>query len=308
MVSAMLKRSRLASAVLGLAVAGALGGCGGAAEEASAPSAAASTPAAADRKQRLESVKADCMKQKGFKYVPFVAPPMKQTEETRKIASGDYQAMRKDREKNGFGVYAEYVYPDEFDTPMAKPDAAHTDPNYKIQSQLSPAQLDAYQKASDACEVAGAKQVLGLTLKSGMDYFEQHNAAREKALTDELDSDPRLVELAGAMATCLKGKGYAVADTAPSAMAEQGRNSFLEQQDRQGRKQRTDVPDSEPKAKKGEIPHYVMPQLTPEEAKPYLDKEIKAALDDLECGKDFYAAYTPRETAINQQVNDRFPM
>ncbi|MBN6055804.1 hypothetical protein JYK22_27990, partial [Nonomuraea sp. RK-328] len=303
----MLKRSRLASAVLGIAVAGALGGCGGATEGTPAATASASA-ATADKKQRLESVKADCMKGKGFKYVPFMAPPIKQTEQDRKIASGDYQAMRKDRQKNGFGVYAQYVYPEEFDSPMVKPDDAHTDPNMKIQSKLSAAQSQAYHKASDACEAMAAKQVLGLTVKSGMDYFQQRYAARQKAITDELDSDPRLVELAGAMATCLKGNGYSVADTAPSAIAELGRNSFLEQQDRQGREQRKDVGQSQPKAKKGEVPRYVMPSLTPEEAKPYLDKEIKAALDDLECGKDFYAAYQPRQTAIVQQVHDRFPM
>ncbi|NUW33682.1 hypothetical protein HTZ77_19910 [Nonomuraea sp. SMC257] len=302
----MLKRSRLAYAVLGIVVTGVLGGCGGAAEK--APAAAASTPAAADKKQQLESVKADCMKQKGFKYVPYAGPPRKETEQDRKISSGDYQAMRKDREKNGFGVYPAYVYPEEFRREREKSDAAHPDPNLKIQSKLSPAQLDAFHKASDACQAAAAKQVLGLTIKSGMDYFQQRDAARKKAVTSELDSDPRLVELAGAMATCLKNKGYSVADTAPSKMAVRGHISFLEQQDRQGREQHPEEAQSMPKAKKGEEPNYLSPELTPEEAKPYLEKEIKAALDDLECGKDFYAAYAPRETAISQQVNDRFPM
>ncbi|MEV0195842.1 hypothetical protein [Nonomuraea sp. NPDC050691] len=302
----MLKRSRLACAVLSIVATGVLGGCGGSAEK--TPAAAASAPAAADKKQRLESVKADCMKQKGFTYVPFTLPPIKETEQDRKIASGDYEAMRKDREKNGFGVYASYVYPKEFDSPAVEPEDAPTDPNMKIQSKLSAAQLEAYHKASNACEVAGAKQVLGLTLKSGMDYYKQHYAVRRKAFTDELDSDPKLVELAGAMATCLKGKGYPVSDTAPSALAARGRNAFLEQQDRQGRQQRTDLPQTAPKAKKGEVPEYIMPTLSPGEAKPYLDKEIKAALDDLECGKDFYTAYTPRETAIMRRVNDLFPM
>jgi hypothetical protein len=48
--------------------------------------------------------------------------------------------------------------------------------------------------------------------------------------------------------------------------------------------------------------------ITPEEARPYLNKEIKAALDDLECGKDFYPAFMPKDEAVGQQINEESGM
>ncbi|MEV1167222.1 hypothetical protein [Nonomuraea sp. NPDC049784] len=86
-------RKTLPTALLALAV---LCGCGGAAETAAAPSPSA---AAKDKKHQFEAAKADCMKQKGFKYIPYVYPQPQGTEEGRRRAAGDYQAMRKYREK-----------------------------------------------------------------------------------------------------------------------------------------------------------------------------------------------------------------
>ncbi|MER6575525.1 hypothetical protein [Nonomuraea sp. NPDC001023] len=292
----MLKRSRLAIAMsLSAAV---LCGCGGAAEptggaETAQPSRAA---AAKDKKHQFEAAKADCMKQKGFKYVPYVKPEDK-SEDTRKRNSGDYQAMRKYRAKYGFGRFAIHVYPTE------GPDAqAEMDPNVKIQEDLSPAQNDAYNKAINVCMVTAGKQALGLTLKSRMDYYNQLGLARKRAKAAELDGDPRLVELTGPMATCLKGKGYSVTDTKPTAMNLRGDEEFGRQQDKLGRAQQKNLPDDEKRTSGS----FIMPELTPEAAKPYLAKEIKAALDDLECGKDFYATYVPKEAALEQKINDQF--
>ncbi|MFI7690204.1 hypothetical protein ACIBQ6_14100 [Nonomuraea sp. NPDC049655] len=296
----MLKRSRLAIAMsLSAAV---LCGCGGAAEptggaETAQPSQAA---AAKDKKHQFEAAKADCMKQKGFTYLPYVKPEAK-SEDERKRASGDYQAMKKYRAKYGFGVFALQVYPGELEGPGGKNDP---DPNMKIQADLSTAQLTAYHKAKDACVVTAAKQVLGLTLKSNIDYFSQMAIAHRRAKATELDGDPELVELAGPMATCLKGKGYSVTDTKPSALNQRGEREFMRRQDKLGRRQQKSMPDP-PKMTK-DTEQFHMPDLTPDAAKPYLVQEVKAALDDLECGKDFYAAYTPKETAVQRKINDRF--
>ncbi|MER6949557.1 hypothetical protein ABT294_36645 [Nonomuraea sp. NPDC000554] len=248
------------------------------------------------------------MKQKGFTYIAYVRPEKPETDEVTKRASGDYQAMRKWRERYGFGVFAEFVYPKELDSPLAKPDNPEIDPNWAIQSKLSAAQGAAFRKASDACMVVAAKQVLGKDLKSGDDYFNQINKASDRALAAKVDSDPQLIELAAAMASCLKGKGNAIGKTTPQEMYGRGFQMFNDQADKLGRAQRDDVPDVAPPAKDGENKMTYMPDLSAAEAKPYLAKEIKAALDDLECGKDFYPAYLPKAAVVNQQVNDEFGM
>ncbi|MEV4802564.1 hypothetical protein AB0K18_21325 [Nonomuraea sp. NPDC049421] len=295
---------RIGRMIVPLAALAVLCGCGGAGE-----TAAPSPSAKSDKKHRIEAAKADCMKQQGFKYVPYVwRPPVPDTDESRKRAAGDYQAMRKFRAKHGFGVFDLYVYPKELGHPAVKPDDPVINPNMEIQSSLSKAQMGAYRKALDTCMVTAANQVLGLKLKSGTDYYAEQNKVRERALKSDLNSDPELVELAAAMATCLKGKGNAISDTTPLAMARRGQEMFSAQEDRLGRAQRDDVPDVAPPAKEGELPMIYAPTLTPEEARPYLNREIKAALDDLECGRDFYPAYLPRQAAIDEQVNDRFGM
>ncbi|MFF0772056.1 hypothetical protein ACFYUK_24440 [Nonomuraea wenchangensis] len=297
----MLKRSRLALAMS--IAAAALCGCGGAAESPAAAPAAQST-AVQDKKRQFEAAKADCMKQKGFTYVPYVKPEKQESDQERKLGSGDYEAMRTYREKYGFGVFALHVYPKELNAPEHMGGEPVPDPNIKIAGSLSPSQAEAYQEARDACVAVAGKQALGLTLKSSIDYYGQIAKAHKRAKAAELDGDQELVSLAGSMATCLKGKGYTVSDTKPTAMAGRGELTFLDQQSKLGRKQQGDQP-GPPKMTK-DTKQFQMPTLTPQEAKPYLTKEIKAALDDLECGKDFYAAYLPKESVLQRQVNDRF--
>ncbi|WP_157545571.1 hypothetical protein [Microtetraspora fusca] len=300
----MPERSTMASALLCLGVLVVLGGCGGAAESSQpTPNAAAK-----DKRHRLEAVKADCMKQKGFKYVAYVPPERPESDEELKRASGDYQAMRKYSAKYGFGVFAEFAYPEERKRQAGEGKEAEKDPNFAIQGKLSEAQAGAYRKASDACVKVAAKQVLGKDVKSDTDFYDAINKALERARTATLDSDPKLVELAAGMAACLRGKGYPIGTTTPSAMSGRGFKVFLDQSDSLSRKQRDDVPDVAPPVKDGEARMVYPPQLSVAEARPYLDKEIKAALDDLECGKDFYPVYSPKEKAVAQQVNDEFGM
>ncbi|WP_188195499.1 hypothetical protein [Nonomuraea sp. SYSU D8015] len=278
-----------------------IGGCGGAAGSA-APSTGA--PATKDKRYQVEAAKADCMKQKGFKYVAFVQE-WKVSHEDEERAAGDYQAMQKYREKYGFGVFAEHVYPDVFNGQDAGPES---NPNGKIQSALSKAQISAYHKALDSCTATAINQVLGLNVKSDMDYHKQAAKARIQAIERTLNSDPTLVELASAMATCLKGKGYSLSEVTPKAMAEYGRQSFLDLWDRLGREQKDDVPDVAPSRKDGEPWTFYVPTLTPEQAKPYLQREIKAALDDLECGRDFYPVYLPKDNAVEKQAAEQYPL
>ncbi|MGP3933207.1 hypothetical protein [Nonomuraea sp. KM88] len=289
----MLKRSRL---VLAMSFSAALlCGCGGTAESAR-PSPTASAAGAKDRKHQFEAAKADCMKQKGFKYVPYVKPEEEPSEEERKRNSGDYQAMRQYRKKYGFGVFSEFVYPKEIGLSAAMAEAEeYPDPNAKVVASLSQAQMRAYRKAQDACVSQAAKQALGLEIESNIDYFNQSGLTKKRLLARDLDGDPGLTELATSMATCLKSKGYTISDTKPTALDSRGKRTFQEQATALARKQKGD---------KGSP----RPDLTPQQAKPYLTKEIKAALDDLECGKDFYPAYVPRQTTLKQQVDDQFAL
>ncbi|MEV4117000.1 hypothetical protein [Nonomuraea sp. NPDC049695] len=223
------------------------------------------------------------MKQQGFKYVAWVMPEKEETDEERNRASGEYRAMRKYREKYGFGAFAMSVYPQEM-TRQAGVAELDANPNAKLMLALSNAQALAYIKARNTCEGTAAKQVLGLNVRSGADLLSQLLAARKEAMTTELDSDPKLVELATAMATCLKGKGYAVSDAKPTAVADRGATFAGEYA----------------KLRNGSQP------LTDQQARQHLDREIKAALDDLECGKDFYPEFEPRKREITRQVAQKF--
>ncbi|MEV4574095.1 hypothetical protein AB0K16_12645 [Nonomuraea jabiensis] len=297
---------------LALAAMAVLSGCGGTAEPAgkgaSPPSNPAAKPAVTvqEKRRQFESVKADCMKQKGFRYVAFVPPEHPLTDDERKRRAGDYEALKAQRAKYGFGVFSLYVHPKGPDAPDNMPDLSEADPNGKIWTKLSSAQRKSYWKAVSACVVVAAKQVLGKKVQSDTDLFEQLAAAGERASEREIDGDAELVELASSMATCLTGKGYKVSGTRPTELAQRGWREFLDREDEIGRRQREDVPDVPSPTKEGEIKRTFGATLTPTEAKPYLDKEIKAALDDLECGKDFYRVYTPKAEAIDQKVAEEW--
>ncbi|MEV4164331.1 hypothetical protein [Nonomuraea dietziae] len=282
---------RRATALLALALAA---GCGGTAAQTTAPS-----PEAQGVEQRKEAEMATCMKQKGFKYVAYVSPPKQLSDQRKKAFSGDYESMRAERAKYGFGHFALYVYPKEFPNPMVKPDNPDIDPNWAIQSSLSEEQRKAYQSARDACYLAAVKKITGKEVKSVEDHFEQAEKTKIQTHARLLDTDPALVEKAEAMADCLKGKGYRVGRTNPSAIARRGTDEVREQVVQIGKTD--DIDDS--KLARGQ---FFEPSLTAEQARPHLTKEIKVALDDLECGKDFYAAYLPKEQEIDRRVYTEF--
>ncbi|MEV1239772.1 hypothetical protein ACIBO2_39435 [Nonomuraea sp. NPDC050022] len=294
--------------VLALAVTAVLGGCGGNAEPPGKSATPPSKPAtmAQEKRRQFESVKADCMKQKGFKYIAYVPPEDPDTDEERKRKAGDYEALKAQRAKYGFGVFSVYVHPKGPDSPDNMPDLSGADPNGKIWTKLSPAQRKSYWKAVGACIVVAAKQALGKKVSSDMDLLEQADAVSNRAYEREIDGDAELVKLASSMATCLTGKGYKVSDTRPSELQQRGWRAFLDQEDQIGRQQREDVPDVPSPPKKGGVKRTFGATLTPAQAKPYLAKEVKAALDDLECGKDFYRVYTPKSEAIEQKIDEEF--
>ncbi|MEV2272988.1 hypothetical protein [Nonomuraea africana] len=152
----------------------------------------------------------------------------------------------------------------------------------------------AYQAAENTCFVGAVKSVLGKEVSSLEDYARQLSAAYDERAAKELDGSANLVKLGSAFATCLK-----VTAAKPTDLAERGVKAFVDERTEVARKQGMRAP---VKAAR------LIPSLTPDQARPYLKKEIKAALDDLACGKDFYAAYSPVAWKLQQKVYAEFGM
>ncbi|ACZ91193.1 hypothetical protein [Streptosporangium roseum] len=300
--------SRALTAAPAVALAAAvLTGCG-------AEPAALMEPAAPsqDRRRQMEAAIGDCMKQKGFKYNPDTPPSGQKTDEESRREAGDYEALRKHREKYGFGIYTGYAYPG--DKQAGGVDFGKQDPNNPIMMALSRVQLESWRATRDTCYSAAVKKFTGKTVRSEFDLYEQAEAAREQVQARELDGDARLLDLAAEFGDCLKTKGVKVRSLKPTAVASANETALREEMYALGEKQRTDrgvnLPDRirTLAGEQGDTGSTVrlMPSLSPGEAMPYLAREVKIALDDLECGRDFYAAFKPRQRQIYDRVNREF--
>ncbi|GAA2417038.1 hypothetical protein GCM10010404_89440 [Nonomuraea africana] len=271
------------TAALALAV---LTGCATDAPEPAAPSA---TGAGQEAKWKMERFKADCMKQKGFKYTPFVMSGPKETEAQKKMATGDYAAAKEVRTKYGYRIFAQFVYPDDSASGALVIEEYGQNPNPG--ARLNETQSNAYKTAENACMAKAFKAVLNKDVKNRRDVFKMHFDLKKQLTTRRLDGDAELVRLAATFGDCLKGKGYAITSLKPSDLAGRGEKAMVAQVDKIGKEQGKFWPD-----------------ITAAQARPYLAKEIKDALDDLECGKEFYARYSPMSTAVDQEVEAQLPL
>ncbi|MET9344318.1 hypothetical protein [Nonomuraea sp. NPDC003804] len=229
---------------------------------------------------KLEQAQVSCMKAAGLEYRPLDIEKATRSAADRKALNGDYAAMRAKRATEGFGVWSELVHPER--------DEDKDHPNNAVVMSLPEKQHKAYQTALDTCFSSSAKTVLGKDVRSLDDYYEQLDSAYDTLAGTELDGAANLVKLGKSFATCLK-----VDPAKPTRLAERGRRFFLDERTKVARGQGVSAPAEATS---------VRPAMTPAQAKPYLDKEIKAALQDLSCGKDFYAAYAPKAWKLQQQV------
>lgn len=243
-----------------------LTGCG-----ANAAPVAGGGNASMDKARERENVIATCMKQKGFSYTPSVSRP-KQSDAN----PADYAAIKAYRSKYGFGVFSAVVYPKPQETQAPDPNKATID-------SLSGAKRDAYLTTMNECRVTALQQVNGLKVTSLADYQDQMSKEIEN-IDKELDGDPKLLELAAPFVECLKSKGERVTSAKPLALSGRGMEVWGEQADRLG--------------KAGTV--------TVEAARPYLVKEIRSALVDLECGKDFYAAFVPLQKRLTNEARVKY--
>ncbi|MFE0148618.1 hypothetical protein ACFWY5_15840 [Nonomuraea sp. NPDC059007] len=267
--------------MIAAALLAALAGC-----STSGETGAAASPSAdpANKQREHQAQLASCMKGKGFTYHPVVSMP-KLPDAIKQEMSGDYQGMRKYREKYGFGFAASFVYPNDGVGRMAwrtqETDGSGDDPNGKVVAGLPEAQRKAYFDAMGACTLVMINKVTGKNMKSMEEVSKAQGEMLKQIIAREIDGDPKLVELAGAFGDCLKGKGYRVSSQRPSDIARSTEDPFMQEFGKLGQG--------------GKPP-------TADQARPLLQREIKASLEDLECGKDFYAAYRPKANDVYEKA------
>ncbi|WP_433416363.1 hypothetical protein ACQP1V_40005 [Microtetraspora malaysiensis] len=233
----------------------------------------------------MEQIRADCMKQRGFKYVAYVEPKRPEPD------LSTYEAMKTYRQKYGFGVFAQFVDPKDPLTGSVETASGLDDPNRLIAQKLNASQLDAYNKAKDGCYGKAVKEVLHKKADSRLEGLMLQGGARDDLEEAEINGDSELVALIPAFADCLVAKGQRVPSAMlPTAMAKRGFDAFWDRLDALGDKESKGAPRD----------------LTPAQARPYLDREIKAALEDLECGKEFYTRYAPKEASIDARVEAEY--
>ncbi|WP_283133606.1 hypothetical protein [Rhizohabitans arisaemae] len=258
-----------------------LAGCGTtSAENSTGSSPSNSTEASADKRREIETKRADCMKLKGFKYIAYIPKPKP---DVIKAQLGDYAAMKEYRAKYGFDVFAVSV----FGKAGPAVNDADDNPNMQFLKEMSGAQSDAFIKAGGECHVQALNALLGTKFQSQEDIAKESDRIAEQGKR-ALDADPELVRLAQGYADCLKGKGHRIQDVKPSkvvtALSDVITAEFLALlKEKSGDSGQINI--------SGDL-------VAVEEARPHLAREIKAALEDLECGKEFYAVYGPKHTRL----------
>ena len=230
-----------------------------------------------------QNAMAACMRAKGFTYTPHVSS---QDGDPIDDGSGkDYAAAKKFRDKYGFGIYAGAVYRNDpnvwgseaYNKKDTNPDAAYV-------NALTPAQKKAYDKASGGrTSINGRKTNVGCYKEAYEKAYgpEKSQAENEKKAAEDkeralaaqqaLNGDPELVALAQKFASCLTKEGINVTTTQPTSIGDM----VIFQVGNQ-------------------MPANGVLSLGKSEAVAKLTWEIGLAKKDLECGKDFRAAYFPK--------------
>jgi hypothetical protein len=233
-----------------------------------------------DQRSRAENMIADCMKQQGFTYVPHV-PVASETPSSPSIrgqhpAMVAYEDLKTFRQKYGFGVYAADVHPQDPNVAPRRPTTT-PNPNDAVKAGLDPAAKEAYNKAlhgvgkgNGGCVNDSMKAVFGDT-PADDDAGKQ---AQTRQTQSAFESDPGVVQAANAYAACLSSRGHKLGSTKPGMIEASLRQTLVT-----ARGQGT---------------------LTGDAARTALDSEIRQAMDDLECGKDYFVAAKPFVTKLRE--------
>lgn len=237
----------------------------------------------------LANAMAECMKKAGFTYVAYVAPPA--APQFQDAFERNYEAARTFREKYGFGAFAPAAYPDD---PNVNMPTTSGDPNAAAFNALPADRKPAYNIAlfgnADRSKMPGGKlggcsgEAQAKVYGTQDQIKAKSEAASEQAriAKQNLNGDAQLVQLAQAYGTCLRGKGYPVGTTSVTEIRTALRFEWFGKA-----AQLTPAP---PEGR----PDATEQKMDPAVARPQLTQEIKAALADIDCGKDFRAAYFPK--------------
>ncbi|MFI8181933.1 hypothetical protein OG539_21990 [Actinacidiphila glaucinigra] len=231
-----------------------------------------------------ENATAACMRKKGFTYTPHVSGV---GAAEIPVDGQDYELAKKYREKFGFGFFAPAVYPDDPTVAGSKAhEAQDTNPDRAYLDALSPAQRKAYDKAMGTAKqlASGKKVMLPGCVKEGiekgygpeksqaqLDRERAENEEQDRAAKQALNGDPQLISLAQQFASCLRDEGIAVTTTQPTAIGDMVKFATVSL-----------------------TPSSGVQNMDEEEGRAKLTQEIGIALKDLECGKNFRAAYFPK--------------
>jgi hypothetical protein len=246
--------------------------------------------AGADLKKQylMENTIASCMRKQGFAYTP--EPPM-DVASSWAHDGADFELTKKFRRKYGFGYSAAVVYPDDPQVPGSEA-ATKPSANAEYVATLTPAQKTAYDKALggppdpkvgekdwSGCMGTADKKAYG---SASAQERSATAASRNQANAQALNGDQKLVGLAQSYASCLKRDGIPVTTTQPTSIGEMVKLQAAM---------------SAPVGVRGSgvaAEGTSEKPMSKEEALPLLTKEIDLAMKDLECGKDFRAAYFPK--------------
>lgn len=231
-----MRRLTVSAAALGL---GLLAGCGttGTAVTTSTTSATSTTGAtstngatgttgATDTDSLVENAVADCMKAKGFQYIPHPVDYGNTNQQGTYAGLNSVleapDQVKTWREKYGFGLFSQLVYPNDPAVGEAK---TTVNPNNAIREALDPARQKAYMFAltgnfkSGITAKKGQKPDMGCAGEAALKYYgtgeskaQQAAEARDYA---RFQNDPGVVAAARTYAGCLRGKGYQVTSAQP---------------------------------------------------------------------------------------------
>ncbi len=247
--------------------------------------------ASESEKQQYEfaNAVAACMKKAGFTYVAYIAPagaPQFQDGFER-----NYDAARAFRVKYGFGAFAPAAYPGD---PAVNVPTTSDDPNTAAFEALPADRKPAYNIAlfgnAERAKMAGG-QLGGCSGEAQKKVYgtQDEIKARDEAASEQariarqnLNGDAELVRLAQAYATCLRSKGYPVTSTSVTEV----RNALRMEWFGKAAAMTPQPPEGRPGPSR--------PLMDPAVARTQLTQEIKAATADIDCGKDFRAAYFPK--------------
>ncbi|MFG2755708.1 hypothetical protein [Streptomyces wuyuanensis] len=267
---------------------GAASSAGGSSAAAAAPNGLLTVPHDADeetRKQYLyQNAIAECMRAKGFTYTPHVEDADEST--PLPVDGQDYKVSKEYRGKYGYGFsYARVVYPHDPNVIGSEAPSDDEHPNAAYRETLAPAQQWAYDKAmgewrvedgkkleSPGCRKAADVKAYGPEKpKAERDREAEAARAADRAAQQALDGDPQLVSLAQDFASCLRAEGITVTTTQPTSISDMVKFQV-----------------------NSKAPADGWENLDKETARTKLTQEIGTALRDLECGKEFRAAYFPK--------------